>query len=67
MVTKHPLGQDAAASAHNPREASLHQGHVLDRQASVDGLVIHSLLAVLFNDVPEVIGIELLNRGVHAF
>ena len=66
VVVEHPLGQDAAAAAHDARETALHLGQVLDQQACVDGLVVDPLLAVLLNDVQEVVFAEFLNRAVHA-
>ena len=66
VVIEHPLGQDAATAAHNAGEAALHLGQVLDQQAGVDGLVVDALLAVLFDDVQEVVFRELLDRAVHA-
>ena len=66
VVIEHPLGQDPAAAAHDAGEAALHQGQVLNQQTGVDRLVINALLAVLLNDVQEVVGVELLDRAVHA-
>jgi len=66
VVVEHPLGQDAAAAAHDAREATLHLGQVLDQQAGVDGLVVDPLLAVLLDDVQEVVFAELLDRAMHA-
>jgi len=66
VVVEHPLGEDAAAAAHDSREATLHLGQVLNQQAGVDGLVIDPLLAVLLNDVQEVVFAELLDRAMHA-
>ena len=66
MVIQHPLSQDAATAAHDAGDAPLHLGQVLDQQAGMDGLVINALLAVLLDDVEEIVLIELFDRAMHA-
>jgi hypothetical protein len=66
VVIKHPLGQDAAAPAHDAGEATLHLRQVFDQQTRVNGLVVNALLAVLLDDVQEVVFGEPLDRAVHA-
>ena len=64
VVIQHPLGQDAAATADDPGDTALHLGQVLDQQSSVDGLVINALLAVLLNDVEEIVLRQLFDGAV---
>ena len=66
MVIKHPLGQDAATTTDDAGDATLHLGQVLNQQTGVDGLVIDALLAVLLDDVEEIILIQLFDRAMHA-
>ena len=40
---------------------------MLNQQAGMNRLVVNALLAVLLDDVQEVVGVELLNRAMHAF
>ena len=40
---------------------------MLNQQACVNRLIINALLAVLFDDVQEVIFIEFLDRAMHTF
>jgi hypothetical protein len=65
-VVKHPLGQNATSTAHDAGEAALHLGQVLDQKAGVNRLVIDPLLAVLLDDVQEVVFRKPLDRTVHA-
>ena len=67
MVVQHPLRQNSTATAHNPGDSALHLGEVLDQQASVNRLIVNALLAMLFDDVKEIIFVEFLDRTMHAF
>ena len=66
VVIEHPLGQDPAATADDSGQTALDLGQVLNQQTSVDRLVVDALLAVLLNDVQEVVFRETLDRAMDA-
>ena len=66
MVIQHPLGQDPGATANDLGQAALDLRQLLNQQASVDGLIVDALLAVLLDDVQKVVFPEAIDRAMNA-
>ena len=66
LVVYHaPLGDDASAAAHHPRETTVGQRHILPPDAAVYREVVHPLLALLDERVAEHLPREPFDPAAH--
>ena len=65
VVVRHPLRQDRAAAAHNPRDALRHHRHILDQHARMNREIVHTLRGLLLDHLKINVNIEVL-EPLHA-
>jgi hypothetical protein len=54
-VIQHPLSQNSATTAHDAGNMALNFREMLDQQASMNGLIINTLLTMLLDNVKKII------------
>ena len=67
IVQQAPLTHNATATTHDTAQSAISQVHVVATDASMDGKVIHTLLALFYEGIAIHLPREVLNLAIHLF